>query len=355
MAYAGVLEDIKTCVRLGTPRRMPVLALTFEFDLRRAGLSWGDSRQDLTRMVRCQLEGVREFDYDWVMVFPDDYVEFEPLGLKMRADDNCPAIPGEYLPMSRETLQQFKFPDLGKDLRIPMHLEWIRRVKSALGDTVCVMGRVASPFSAAALVYGIEPFLIKMMEDQGLVRDNLSYFTEYEIAYGRAQLEAGADGLWLGDCVASSRFISLPCFAEFAIPSAAKVGSELVKGEKFIIYHTCETSISYLRLQAQLPVSAVNVGEGVSMAKVRNELGINKCLTGNLDPKLVRDGAAGEVAKATEELIRENLPDGGYIFCTGEDIMQTTPPANLAAMLKTARTVASEVLSGISGNKSPGQ
>lgn len=354
MAYDGVLNDIQTCVRLGTPRRMPVLALTLEFDMRLAGLSWGDARRELEKMVQCQLEAVRRFDYDWVMVFPDDYVEFEPLGLKMRDDDTTPAIPSEYLPMRSETLQGFKFPDLKKDLRIPMHLEWIRRIKQALGDTACVMGRVASPFSAAALIYGIETFLVNLVQEPELVRDNLAFLTDYEINYGRAQL-AGADGLWLGDCVASSRFISLEYFSKFAMPAAAAAAAELAKGDRFIIYHNCETSVPYLRLQAQLPASAVNVGEGVSMAEVRRELGIKKCLTGNLDPKLVRDGSAEEVARATEELIRENLPGGGFIFCTGEDIMQTTPVENVVAMLKTARSVASDVLSGVPRNKSPGR
>ena len=345
MAYQGVLRDIQACVRLATPARMPVLPLTFEFDLGMAGLTWGDSRANLEKIVQCQIDAVRRFDYDWVMVFPDDYVEFEPLGLKMRNHENGPAIPTEYLPMRPDTLERFRFPDLATSLRIPMHLEWIRRIKQAFGDSVCVMGRIASPFSAVALIYGIEALLVGVMDDPGLVRDNLAYFTDYEVAYGRAQIDAGADGLWLGDCVASSRFISQRHFCQFAVPAAAAVAAALRPNEKFIIYHGCETSLPFLRIQAELPASAVNVGEGVPMALVREELGgRKKCLTGNLDPKLARDGTPAEVATATEILVRENLPSGGYIFCTGEDIMQTTPADNVRAMVNAARTTAAEVL-----------
>ena len=68
-------------------------------------------------------------------------------------------------------------------------------------DTVAVMGRVACPFSTLGLIYGIQTLLINVIEDPELVRDNMAYFTDYEIAYGKAQLDAGADGLWLGDCV----------------------------------------------------------------------------------------------------------------------------------------------------------
>jgi uroporphyrinogen decarboxylase len=344
MAYKGVMSDIRKCVGLGVPSRMPVLALTFELDLRLAGLTWRHARTDLDKVVRCQLDAVRRFDHDWVMVFPDDYVEFEPLGLPMRDDDDGPAMIREYLPMDRATLRGFRFPDISGALRIPMHLEWIRRVKQALGDSVCVMGRVAGPFSTLGLIYGIQTLLIQLIDDPELVCDNMAFFTDYEIAYGQAQLDAGADGLWLGDCVASSRFISLAHYAKYGIPPVCAVASKLTTPDRFIIYHTCETALPYLKLQVQVPASAVNVGEGVSMAQVRRELGITKCLTGNFDPMLLRDGAPEEIARAADEMVRDNLPGGGYIFSTGEDTMQTTPEENLLAMLNAARKASTEVL-----------
>ncbi len=349
MAYSGVMSDIKACVKLRVPPRMPVFALTFEMDLEIAGLSWRHARTDIEKVVQCQLDAVRRFDHDWVMVFPDDYVEFEPLGLPMRDDENAPAMVRSYLPMDHETLSRFRFPDLSSAMRIPMHLEWIRSVKQALGDTVCVMGRVACPFSTLGLIYGIQTLLINVIEDPELVHENMAYFTDYEIAYGQAQLEAGADGLWLGDCVASSRFISLAHYEKYGIPPAAAVAEKLTTPDRLIIYHTCETAIPYLRLQTQLPASAVNVGEGVSMATVRSEIGITKCMTGNFDPLVLRDSTPEEVAAQTVEMIRENLAGGGYIFSTGEDTMQTTPVRNLEAMLNAARAESAAILGQLRG------
>ena len=34
MAYSGVLDDIRTCVNLGVPTRVPVFGITGEFDVR---------------------------------------------------------------------------------------------------------------------------------------------------------------------------------------------------------------------------------------------------------------------------------------------------------------------------------
>ena len=60
---------------------------------------------------------------------------------------------------------------------------------------------------------------------------------------------------------------------------------------------------------------------------------------GNFDPMLLRDGSAGDVAQAAERMIRENR-GGGYIFNTGEGVMCNSPPANVAAMLDTAKRLA---------------
>jgi len=341
MAYNGVLDDLAACVGLREPARTPVFALGLEFDMHMAGLTCADSRTDVERVVKATSDAIATYDYDWAVVFPDDYIEFEPLGLEMAGDPNTPAMPTRYLPMDRQTLARFQMPDADRAMRMPVHLEMIRRTKQVLGDTACVTGRIAAPFSSLALIYGIDALLTTMLLDPGLVQDNTRFFIDHQVAFGKAQFQAGADLLWLGDCVAASNFISLEHFAEFAVEPAAQVATGLLECGGHVVYHAAETSIPYIKLAAQLPVSALNLGEGVSVATVKRELVSRKCLMGNFDPILLRDGSRQQVAEATDKMIRENTPGGGYIFNTGEGIMTNTPPENVAAMMKTAKRVAS--------------
>ena len=307
-----------------------------KFDLRMGGVTCGEGRTNVEKTVRYTLEAVARFGYDWAVVFPDDYIEFEPLGLSMRQDDALPAMPLAYLPMDRRTLAGFRIPDARNEMRLPIHLEMIRKLKGELGDTVCVMGRIAAPFSALSLVYGVEALLVNMLESPEVVRDNFKFFVDHQIAFGKAQLEAGADLLWLGDCVASSNFVRVEHFSGFAFEPAATVAEALSKAGGHVIYHAAEASLPHLKMETELPVAAVNVGEGVCIADVKRELGSGKCLMGNFDPLILRDGTPGEVVRATEEMIRENLRGGGYIFNTGEGVMANTPPENVDAMMSTA-------------------
>ncbi len=337
MAYKGVVEDFRACIELRAPRRTPVFALGLELDMRVSGLNHEEQRTDVGKAVRGIVDAVRRFDYDWGMVFPDDYIEFEPLGLKMRLPPDGPAMAAEYLPLTRETLRKFRIPDARKEMRLPLHLEMIRRVKAALGDTVCITGRIAAPFSAPALIYGIDKWLMAMLEEPELARDNIEFFVDHQISFGQAQIEAGADLLWLGDCVADSHFIRTEHYMRFAFEPAARVIEAMNKAGGMVIYHSGETSLPHLKQQAQLPRCAINVGEGPSIAAIKRGLGVKKCLTGNFDPKLLRDSTPAQIAAATEIMIRENTPDGGYVFNTGEGVMYTTPPGNVEVMMHAAR------------------
>lgn len=343
MAYDGVMDDFRACCGLRKPERVPVFALGLEFDMGVGGVSYAENRIDVEKTVGCKVQAVHDLGYDLAEVFPDDYIEFEPLGLRMSDEPDRPTMPVEYLPFERDILARFRLPDPDRDMRLPIHLEMLRQMKSRLGGTACVMGRIAAPFSTLGLVYGIDTLLIGMLEEPELVRDNLEFFVEHQIAFGRAQFDAGADMLWLGDCVAASNFLSPQWFEQFAFEAAARVASALTP-HGLVVYHTCETSIPHLKLQCQLPVSAVNVGEGVSISEVRREIEPTVCLMGNFDPMLLRDGTAEDVAAATEALVAANAGDGPYVFNTGEGIMRDTPYDNVKAMLSTARTTADRAL-----------
>jgi len=316
---------------------MPVFALTNEFHQVQAGVTHREARLDVAKAVACQVDAVRKYDEDWAVIFPDDYIEFEPMGLAMRDSESEPTMPVAYLPFTRETLRRLRIPDAQKEMRLPIHLEMLRRLKDALGDRVLVMGRVAAPFSALALVYGIEELMVGTITQVELIRDNLKFFIDHQIAFGRAQLEAGADLLWVGDCCASSKFCSLRCCCEFAFDAAAEVCSALRALGGLLIYHAGDSAPAYLARQIRLPVHAVNVGEGCRLADVKKALDPRVCLMGNFDPLVLRDGTPENVAQAAAEMIRENLPGGRYLFNTGESVMSNSPAANVAALLDAAK------------------
>ncbi len=337
MAYPGVVDDLRTCARLGVPSRVPVFALGEEFDVEMFGVDYREYIRSPELMVRCQLAAVERFDYDWILLHPDDYIELEPLGVDTIADQRMPPAAIRTMPATRETLRHLRVPDTWREGRMPAHLEALAGIKQAHGDSLVVAGRVAAPFSAVALLYGISDGLVLIYDDPDLFRDTADFFVELMTAWGIAQLDAGADAIWLGDCVAASGFLSPQQHADFALEPAAIVSDALRAHGGVVIYHGGDDSREHLELQAP-HFEVINVGEGCDLAEIKAAIGDRVCLSGNAHPiGLMNCRDLAEVEAETRRIVEAGKPGGGYIFNTGEGIPRQTDPGVVETMVQTAK------------------
>ncbi len=337
MAYPGVVDDLRICARLGVPSRVPVFALGEEFDVEMFGVDYREYIRSPELMVRCQLAAVERFDYDWILLHPDDYIELEPLGVDTIADQRMPPAAIRTVPATRETLRHLRVPDTWREGRMPAHLEALAGIKQAHGDSLVVAGRVAAPFSAVALLYGISDGLVLIYDDPDLFRDTADFFVELMTAWGIAQLDAGADAIWLGDCVAASGFLSPQQHADFALEPAAIVSDALRAHGGVVIYHGGDDSREHLELQAP-HFEVINVGEGCDLAEIKAAIGDRVCLSGNAHPiGLMNCRDLAEVEAETRRIVEAGKPGGGYIFNTGEGIPRQTDPGVVETMVQTAK------------------
>jgi len=338
MAYSGVLDDVKTAVSLGIPERIPIFAISEPFDVRMSGLTYAEYTHDADKMARCRIEAVKTFDYDWSCGWPDDYVEYEPLGVKLKGEENIPLAAYEYPEASFNTLKRLKIPDSRRDGRMPGFLEVLKRIKKEFGNTVCLTGRVAAPFSGVGLLYGVQEALILPMENPDLLRKTMEFVSELAIYWGKEQIKAGADALWVGDCVASSGFISPKYYAEFALEPAHKVIMTLRKENVFLFYHAGENSLSHLKLMAETKPNALSIGGKIDIKKAKETFSKKNCLLGNMRGiEVMKYGTREDVEKETSRIMEEGKRGGGYIFNSEEGIPPDVPIENMKVMLETAR------------------
>lgn len=338
MAYQGVLEDIRKAVALQRPDRVPVFACSEEFDVRMADSVYDVYNRDAKEMARVQIEAIRRFDYDWAWLQVDDCIEFEVLGVGVKGEGNILPATCDYLPATRAALDRLRMPDPRKDGRMPVLLEAIRRIKDEFGDTVCVTGRTAAPFSSATLAYGITETMMLMYDDPELLADTIRFFTELQTMWGLAQIEAGADALWFGDCNASGHLISVDQYAEFAAEGARACAAAYKRAGAFSFMHNSEHDPEHLKAQAATGVSAVSVGPGLDIAVAKAAIGDRCCILGNVDPIVtLLQGSVADVEKATRRIMEAGSRGGGYLFNSGEMIPRDVPEANIKAMVRTAR------------------
>lgn len=339
MAYEGLMDDVRTIAALGVPSRVPVCALSEEFDVRWYDRgTYEDIVLDAEKLASCTIAAIREFDYDWAWLQVDDCIEFEPLGVGCVGSGNVLRATRDYLRPTRETLDGLSLPDPQRDGRMPILLEAIRKVRAELGDTVCVTGRTAAPFSSTALLYGLQETMMLIYTDPDLLHATNEFFVELQAAWGKAQIEAGAHALWVGDCNAMSHFISLEQYTEFAFEPCRRLLRACREAGGLSFMHASEEKLPYIEKQCELGADVLGVGPGVDIEQAKAAT-LGKCaLIGNLDPlRILQNASAEEVAAEAARIMHIGKQQGGYIFCTGEMVPRDTPEENMRAMLDATR------------------
>jgi len=177
-----------------------------------------------------------------------------------------------------------------------------------------------------------------MLENPTLLKHYLEFFVEYNDIAAQAQLEAGADALWLGDCVATSNFISPEQYEEFAAEYADTSCRRIQKSDGIVFYHGSEKSVPHLTIMSELSFDTINIGDGIDIGRVKNAIGNKKCIMGNLDTiNVLKMKSPSEIEKETKDIVEKGKVNGGYIFCTGEGIPRETPGENVRAMIKAVK------------------
>lgn len=333
------IENIRACVNLRVPEQLPVFALSQEFDAHYAGLTYSEYIRDAETVVRAQLQVIERFGWDWSWLHLDDTLEFEPLGVGVAAGENVVPATADYLPFDKRALAGLKVPDPKTSCRMPLLLDSISGLREARGDQTCITGRVAAPFSAVTLIFGMQDSFYTLVDNPKLFRDALKFAEEQATSWGLAQIEAGAHAIWYGDCNASSHLISPKQFEEWALEPCRRVCRTFKEAGAFVFLHNSDENLEALKLQAQTEPSALSSGPGIDRAVVADAFRGEVCTLGNIDPiNLLQLGSASQVAAETDRQVRL-MADGGMILNSGECIPREAKAPNMHTMADTARKV----------------
>lgn len=333
------IDNIRACINLQVPHDLPVFALSQEFDARYCGLTYARYIENPETVIQTQLTVIERFGWDWAWLHLDDTLEFEPLGVGVAAGENVVPATADYLLFDKRALSGLKVPDPRTSARMPLLLEAISGLREARRDKTCVTGRVAAPFSAVTLIFGMQESFYVLVDNPKLFREALKFAEEQALSWGLAQIEAGAHAIWYGDCNASMHLISPARYEEWALEPCRRVCQAFKEAGAFVFLHNSEDKLEGLRLQALTEPSALSSGPAIDREIVANEFAGKICTMGNIDPiGLLQLGSASQVAAETDRQVRL-MARGGMILNSGECIPREAKAPNLHTMADTARKV----------------
>ncbi|MBI4875856.1 MAG: MtaA/CmuA family methyltransferase [Acidobacteria bacterium] len=279
------------------PAINPTSVATLEL-MDRAGAAFPEAHRDPAAMARLAAAGHTELGFDSVMPVFSIVQESAVLGCRVEwgARNGWPAV------KMREPI--WRDPD---EIRIPANLltapetacvlEAIRILKRQFGDEVAVLGKTMGPWTLAYHCFGLEPFLLMTVDDPGKVHQCLDRLKEVTVAFGRAQIDAGADALTLPDH-ATGDLVSGAYYTRFLRDLHREMAGRLPAP---LILHICGRTLDRIEAIAQTGVAAFHFDSKNPPREAMRLAGGRMALAGSVNNPVTL------LTKGPEEVRREAL------------------------------------------------
>ena len=208
-------------------------------------------------------------------------------------------------------------------------------LKQRVGGDLLVEGWIEGPCAEAADLRGINALMLDFYDDPDFVRDLFDFVLEMELRFAKAQLDAGADWLGVGDAAAS--LVGPKIYEEFVWPYEKRMIDALHALGARVRLHICGNTSRILAGMGRLGCEVVELDSMAPIAKARAEMGPEQILLGNIDPVgVLRNGTPESITAAIAQCHRDAGPR--YMVGAGCEVPRDTPPENLLALRDYARS-----------------
>ena len=202
-------------------------------------------------------------------------------------------------------------------------------LKERIGEEKLVEGWIEGPCAEAADLRGINTLMLDFYDDPSFVRDLFAFVVEMELKFARAQVEAGADVIGVGDAAAS--LVGPAIYEEFILPYEKRLVDGLHAMGTRARLHICGDTRHILAGMGSLGCDIVDLDSLSPLSEGRKQMGPGQVLLGNINPvTILRDGNPELVLEEVGRCHRE--AGNRFIVGAGCEVPRDTPEANLHAM-----------------------
>jgi len=314
---------------------LPWMPITMMFAADQLGVPYGRYAADYRTLVEAQLLTADRFGFDHVSAISDPAREAADCAAAIHFfDDQPPAIDEVNALLADKTLlASLRPPDpfAGRMLDRVRAVESFRR---QVGRQLLIEGWIEGPCAEAADLRGINRLMTDFFDDPNFVHDLFEFIIEMELRFARAQAEAGADIMGVGDAAAS--LVGPRVYEQFVLPYEKRLIDGLHAMGLKVRLHICGNIRRILSGIATLGCELVDIDYMVPMTEARQNMPA-QLLCGNLDPvKALRAGTPETITAAVAQC--HQAAGARFVVGAGCEVPRDTAAANLLAMRDYARS-----------------
>jgi MtaA/CmuA family methyltransferase len=311
------------------------MPITMMFAARHIGEKYGRYALDHRIMAEAQLRTAADFGFDHVSGITETR-EAPDCGAKVQLFEDQPWAMNESnaLLVEKSDLARLESPDPREATHMRDRLDGLALLKNRAGEEKIVEGWVEGPCGASADLRGINRLMLDFYDDPAFVRDLFDFVLELALRFGKAQVEAGADLIGIGDPAAS--LVGPHVYEEFVWPYERRLVDGLHKAGARVRLHICGNTRRMLEAIGRLECDIVDIDSSVPVREAREKMGTKQVLLGGIDPvRALQNGTPQQVVEAVAECHRQ--AGARFIVGAGCEVPPDTPPENLLALARYAQ------------------
>ncbi len=308
--------------------RTPVTPIFMAWAAHFVGRTYRDYYLDGDVLVESQLAVTRAFEIDQVSAISDPWREASAYGMTFTYPEEGVGAPERLLIQGMDDVKKLpRLDPLGPE-RMRQRVESVRTMAQTLGDTHSVLGWVEGPLAEYSDLRGMENAMLDLVTQPDMFLEATRILIDNAIDFARAQIDAGADMIGIGDAAAS--LVGPELYETYALPEEKRLITAIHEAGGTAKLHICGNTEQIAPLMAQTGADVIDLDWMVPLADTRQRVGEEATLCGNFDPSSVLlQGTPQAVARAAEACIQ----DGGqrFILMPGCEVPPGTPEENLRA------------------------
>lgn len=224
------------------------------------------------------------------------------------------------------------------------YLKGLKRLITEVGDRALVLPHHSPAYICACYAFGFEEAMYNMVENQEVFSYVCEKYGKTDGLRMRELAEAGAQAVFIADGWASCDIISPAMFEKFALPYQESITRAAHEADLKIILWNEGDILPILKKQAEVPMDGFafeqpRKGVDITVGKVREAFGKDRCLVGNLDSELMfMRNDPGEIRQEVEKQIRQSGDGAPFILSTGSPLPSNIDPEAFDTVVAAARS-----------------
>ncbi len=335
-------QRIQAALEGRTPDRVPIMLHNFMLAAREHGVTMARFRSDPRAVADSMIAAVEIYDLDGVLLDIDTATLAGACGVPVDFPENEPARCTVGRLADLDAVEDLEPVDISGYPGVQVWLEAVRLLRDHFDDEVMIRGNADQcPFSLASMVRGAVPWMLDLCDQsrRGSIFALLNWCTERTCSFVRLMAEAGAHMTSNGDSPAGPDLIPPAMYRTFALPYEKRVVACAHELGLPYVLHICGNALPILEAMVSTGADGLELDQKTDTREAQQVLAGRCTFFGNLDPSgVLARGTPRVVSQKTSELLEVFAATPRFVLNAGCAIPPETPPANIRAMVDTARS-----------------